>query len=120
MKKGFWHMIEIFIVVVILFVILMQFSNISRISGDWSKSNLVLEGRDILNVLEASGVDWFNASEIDQKLDFVFNDSNVIYSLRIKNTVKSVMHVACFCNGSDYAILTKALSGFSLNPGRQN
>jgi hypothetical protein len=118
MRKGFWHMIEVFIVVVIIFVLLLQFSNISRIGGDWPKSDLVLQGRDVLNSLEASGVNWFNGSELDERLGFIFNETNVIYNIRIKNSVKSTIHVACFCNDSDYSILTDALTDFTLN-GRE-
>jgi hypothetical protein len=115
MRKGFWHMIEVFIVVLIMFVLLMQFSNISRIGGDWSRNKLILQGRDIMNSLDASGVNWFNGTELDERLGFIFNGSNIIYKMKIRNTVKSKIHVACFCNNSDYNILTNALTGFSLN-----
>ena len=119
-KKGFWHIVEIVIVVLSIFVLLVQFSNTPRIEGEWTKNKLLIQGRDILYSLEKSGINWFDPVEVKQALDFVFNGTNIQYDLRIEKTIKSQIRVACFCNEDEYNITLKSLSSFWLNGRKIN
>ncbi len=113
--KGFWHVVEAGIVAVVAFLVLMQFYSIPDIKTDWGKTRLVVQSRDILYSLDRSGINWFNASEVSERLRFAFNNSNVVYDLKIENAVRSDIKVACFCNDSEYAFISSALRPFVLN-----
>jgi len=107
--KGFMHIVEILLVVVLVFMVFAQFSSIPRISTEWSDVKLKLMGSDLLSSMEMQGVDWFNESELRDK----FNKTipvNVIYNLRLENVVKPKIRIGCFCDNAEFNELVSILS----------
>ena len=113
--KGFWRIIEIIIILIIMFLLLVQFSYIPKSEYRWMRNKLSLQGRDAMYVLEKNGTNWFNATEVEKKLDLLFNKTGIRYNLHIKHTMKSNIWVACYCNNDEYFITESALRDFYIN-----
>lgn len=107
--KGFMHVVEIILVVILVFFIFAQFSSIPRISTEWPDVKLKLLGSDLLSSLELRGVNWFNESEIKDLLNTTL-PKNVIYQLRLENVMKPKIRIGCLCNDTEYNTLLSILS----------
>jgi len=115
MKKGFWHIIEILVVIVVVFFLLVQLAYIKEPESGIGDAKLVVQARDVLYSLDRQGIDWFNKSDVSMKLGFAFNNSNIVYSLRADNVVRPRIQVACFCDSQGFSRISAMLKGFSLN-----
>ncbi|NIO20466.1 MAG: hypothetical protein GTN76_06930 [Candidatus Aenigmarchaeota archaeon] len=107
--KGFMHVVEVILVVLLIFFVFVQFSAIPRISTEWSDVKLKLLGNDLLSSLELQDVNWFNESEVRD----VFNRTipkNIIYNLRLENVMKPKIRIGCLCDDTEYNRLISILS----------
>jgi|GEM_PF-3745956 hypothetical protein len=111
-KKGFIHIMEIIIIVIVMFIVLFQFSLIQTQKSDWSRAKLAIQGYDILFSLDRQGVDWTATdtalrNSVIGKLNNMDIQKNIIYSLRvefadrtekdiIENIVKNPVTVSIF------------------------
>ncbi len=98
--KGFMHMVEIIIVVLAMFVVVVQLVNTPGIDTDWSRVSLSMRANDILNAMEAAGVDWFNGTHVSAAIKSALNASNMVYSVKLRNVIKPGMKVGCICFNS--------------------
>lgn len=67
-KKGFMHIVEVLLIIVLVFFVFTQFASIPSISDEWSRTKLSTLAGDALKTLEAKGVDWFNGTQIENTL----------------------------------------------------
>ncbi len=107
--KGFMHVVEILLVAVLLFVVFAQFAAIPSISDEWPGIKLQLMADDVLAALDAKGVDWFNATEIEQEFNTTL-PANVIRSVTLENVIKPEIRVGCLCNDAGFARVRAMLS----------
>jgi hypothetical protein len=107
--KGFMHIIEILLIAILVFFAFMQFAMIPEISGDWAQAKLQILSGDIVSAFEARGVDWFNATELEQEFNATLPE-NVLYSVRLQNVIKPRIKVACLCNDSSFQTVQGMLS----------
>lgn len=114
--KGFMHVVEMLLVILLVLFVFTQFASIPSISADWQKTKLTLMGNDILHTLEASGVDWFNRTEVVNSLNKTLPE-NIMYSVTIRNAIKPQIKIGCLCSDSELAAVNGMLSpgGFWLN-----
>jgi hypothetical protein len=111
--KGFMHIVEILMVVVLLFLVFAQFAAIPDISGDWPETKLSLMAYDILTTFEKKDVSWFNQSSLAKEFNNTL-PANVIYSVTLQNVLKPKIKIGCLCTGSEYAIVKNILTPDSL------
>ncbi|MBI2675058.1 MAG: hypothetical protein HYX24_01270 [Candidatus Aenigmarchaeota archaeon] len=115
-RKGFIHVIEVIVITLVVFVLVLQFSAIPTIQTDWQTQKLRLQAYDILNTLDAKGIDWLNQAEVSSSLDSILNRTNVKYELRIANAVRSNISVGCICDAAEYSLFLPSVSSpVSLN-----
>jgi len=123
-SKGFINIIEIVIIVGVVFLVMLQFTYIPKMSTDWSETKLVVKGSDLLYLLERVGTDWTNPDEIMGFLDDALTlggmrNSTIIYDLRIKGAIKPEIRVGCICTDDEYkevdTEVSDALKPFYLN-----
>lgn len=114
--KGFMHIVEILLVIVLLFIVFTQFATIPSISGDAPKTKLNLISKDILKAFEKKGVDWFNRTELENEFNQTL-PGNIIYSVLLKNVIKPEIIVECLCNDQEMQIIQDILdpNDFMLN-----
>jgi hypothetical protein len=99
-RKGLFHIVEIVIISIIMFVILSQLSYSTGTGPDWGKSKLMTQGRDSLFSMFESGIDWTDNGEVTDYLDYVFNESHVKYRLELLGAPKENIAAGCLCDGS--------------------
>jgi|GEM_PF-1317450 len=107
--KGFMHIVEIMLVVILIFFVFAQFSSIPRISTEWSDVKLKLMGSDLLSSLELQGTDWFSESELAERFNRTM-PVNMIYNLRLENVIKPRIKIGCFCDDAELNDLVSILS----------
>ena len=107
--KGFMHVVEVVLVVLLVFFVFAQFSSIPRISTDWSDVKLKLLGNDILSSLDLQGINWFNESEVKERLNQTI-PKNIIYNLMLDNVIKPKIVVGCYCDDAKFNQLVSILS----------
>ncbi len=100
--KGFMHVVEILLAVMLLFFVFTQFASIPAARDDWSRVKLSLLANDILQSLEKRGVNWFNGTEMESELNTTLPD-NVIYSLLLENIIKPEIRIGCLCDDSEFS-----------------
>ncbi len=109
MKKGFMHIIEIIIVVLLVFITMFQFTYIPGVKSDWANTKLYLLGGDILYTLDREGVNWFDPEAVDAGIS-PYLGSSIEYDLRIGNAIKPEILVGCLCSLEEYVDLTQSLN----------
>jgi len=117
MKKGFLHIIEILLVTLLMFIVISQFTYIPSIRSNWPRTKLYLQGNDIILSLDKKGIDWSNASRVQEHIESLL-PQNVEYDLRFKNVIKHDIRVGCLCNDTEYGDIYDALtspSDFTIN-----
>jgi hypothetical protein len=107
--KGFMHVVEILLVIVLVFFVFMQFASIPSISGDWTKTKLSLMGSDVLRTFEKKGVDWFNETSLRKEFNQTLPE-NLIYAVTLENVIKPKIKIGCLCNGSELSAANAMLS----------
>ncbi len=117
-QKGFINIVEIIIIAIVLFIIVVQFGSVPLPIKDWSRVKLNLQASDALFTLDKMGVNWFDANQVSGNLSALFNDSNVIYNVRLKNVIKPVIFVGCMCTNAESELIETILTPFTIN-GRQ-
>lgn len=118
--KGFMHIVEIVIIVIAMFMVVYQFTNIPAMDTEWSSSKLFIYGNDMLNLLDRMGVDWLSEDGIKASVDNVltFNrtrNTTVLYDVRVDGAVKPVMLVGCMCTDDEMQDIEDGLAPFYLN-----
>lgn len=115
MLKGFLHISEIIIMIMLIFVMLFQFSTIPKMRMQWERPKLTLMSQDFINVMDRSGIDWLDADDVATR----FSDAlpaTMGYTLTTKQDVRPVIKVGCVCNLVEFNIVEQEiLSDFDLN-----
>jgi hypothetical protein len=94
MRKGFLHVVEALIVIMLVFVVLSQFYSIPRTQHTWSTTKLRIMGQDLLYTLDEKGVDWFDAGAVDAALSPVLPNTTG-YSLVTWQDIRPELNVGC-------------------------
>lgn len=113
-RKGFIHIVEIIIISLVMFILVVQFSSIPTIKSDWDRTKLILRGNDLIHSLDASGINWLDAEEVDQRLSDILGGS-VKYDVTVRNAIKPEMQVGCICTDQETSDLEDILESFTLN-----
>jgi hypothetical protein len=107
--KGFMHVVEILLVIVLVFLAFAEFAAIPTISEEWSKTKLQIMANDVLRAFEAKGVDWFDRAALEAEFNKTLSE-NIIYSVTLKNVIKPEIKIGCLCNDTDFARVQAILS----------
>jgi hypothetical protein len=100
-RKGLFHIVEIVIIALVMFVMIFQISYIPGIESDWSKSRLTVQGRDLLHSIEEKGIRWSDEAAISGFIAGAFNMTQVRYRLELLGAPKESISVGCLCQ-ADY------------------
>jgi hypothetical protein len=115
-KKGFLHVIEVVIVVVLIFVVMSQFTSIPMSESTWSSTKLSMMAQDLAYTLQEKGIDWFDKSDLDSNIYSVL-PSTMGYTVHTRQQIPPVMRIGCYCNLQNYTYLQNSLardlSGFN-------
>lgn len=115
MRKGFLHVAESIIVVLLVFAVLAQFYNIPRSSHEWSKTKLSLMAEDLLYTLDSMDTNWFDASEVRTRIESAI-PKTMGYALSTKQLVRPVINVLCVGSDANCTYLkSSVLKNFTLN-----
>jgi len=94
MRKGFLHVVEALIVIMLVFVVLSQFYSIPRSQHTWSTTKLTMMAQDLLYTMDEKGVNWFDKDDVNDTLYNVIPDT-MGYSLVTWQTIRPVLKVGC-------------------------
>jgi hypothetical protein len=120
-RKGFIHVVEIIAVVLAVFVLIFQLMNTPAVNTDWSSIVAKNRANDLVYSLEASGVNWFNYDSVWSRINSTVNQSNMIYSVELRNVIKPGIRVGCVCyNSGEFAEVEGALRSPSFSINGQN
>jgi hypothetical protein len=100
MKKGFLHVVEALIVILLVFVVLSQFYSIPRSQHVWSEPKLRIMAQDLIYVLEEKLVndeDWFDPVAVETAITGSIPET-MGYTIKSKHDVKPAMAVGCICD----------------------
>ncbi len=120
--KGFVHMIEVIIVVVMALFAFFQFSYITTPDMDWERTKLGLLGDDVLLAMDRIDVNWFDKSQVESNMTKLISSSNIIYSVKLDNAIKQNISIGCLCDAAQATTLGNALkpSPMRINDERIN
>jgi hypothetical protein len=99
-RKGLFHIIEIVIIALVMFIVIFQLSSMSITEPDWGKSRLTIQGRDILYSIGESGINWSDEEGVADFVRYAFNNTHVRHRLELSGAPKKSISVGCLCNGS--------------------
>jgi len=108
-KKGFVHMIEVIIVVVMALFAFYQFSYITTPDVDWERTKLTILGTDVLRVMDETNVNWFDAVAVKSNLTNLISSSNIVYNVELDNVIKQNINIGCLCAVGEVAGIVDAL-----------
>jgi len=120
MKKGFIHIAEVIIVILLVFVILFQFASIPHMRTDWTGPKLGLMANDVLYSLDRSGIDWFSDDDVKSGLVAILPNTTG-FIVKTQQLVRPVITVGCVCDEADYnAMKDGILTDYYLNGPRRS
>ncbi len=114
-KKGFIHIVEVILIIIIMFLVIWQFTYIPGAKTEWSRTKLTLQGNDILFSLDRKGINWFDSEEVETEFNKAFNLTNILYDLKLKNVIKPRILVGCICDDTEFATANGILNPFVIN-----
>ncbi|GAF87264.1 unnamed protein product, partial [marine sediment metagenome] len=114
MKRGFLHVVEVIIVVIVALALLLQFASIPRMEMEWSDSKLILMSQDLLHSLDESDVNWFSASDVQTRISAVLPET-MGFTLHTRQEVRPLIKIGCVCDSQQFDDLEENLTDFSLN-----
>jgi hypothetical protein len=119
-KKGFLHVTEAIIVVMLIFIAIFQFNVIPRTDTQWEREKLQMLSYDLIYSLHEKGINWFDRDEVTGAVTSVLNET-VDFALKTGQEVRPMMKVGCVCDPSNFTILEREiLTGFDLNGLRRS
>ncbi len=99
-RKGLFHIVEIVIISIVMFVMITQLSLIPEPESDWSKTRILVQGRDILYSMGESGVEWSDEAALRDNMNYSFGDSAIKYKLEYRGVPPERIIVGCLCDGT--------------------
>ncbi len=117
MRKGFLHVVEALIVIMLVFVVLSQFYTIPRSDHSWSETKLRIMAQDLLYSLdEGDNVDWLDAASVNTEIvDKQLLPGSMGYSLKTRPLVRPEIMIGCVCDVVEFAYIRDNITSFSLN-----
>jgi hypothetical protein len=115
MKKGFFHILEIVIVTLVMFVVVFQFSAIPSVESDWSRAKLSLKAWDVIQTLNRMGTDWLDPVNVSESITSAINSTNIRYNV-YADLPKSLVQVGCFrCTAGEISRVQSLIHDFDIN-----
>jgi hypothetical protein len=115
MKKGFLHVSETIIMVMLVFVILFQFITIPEMRTEWERSKLTLMAYDLMYSMDRQGINWFDADEVKARMAEA-TPPTMGFSLTTKQDARPHIRVGCVCDPTNFSIVDQEiLTDFDLN-----
>jgi hypothetical protein len=96
-RKGLFHIIEIVIITLVMFVMIFQISLMPENKTDWGKSRLTVQGRDVLHSIRESGIEWSDEDGILGLIDDAFGGTRVRSRLELSGVPRESVSVGCLC-----------------------
>lgn len=119
-KKGFLHITEIIIVVLLIFVVLFQFNMIPMIETQWGDTKLLLMAYDLLYSFKKLGLNWFDPYDTADAISLALNNT-AGFSLKTMQEIRPITRVGCVCDEENFTILkNEILTDFTLNGIRRS
>ncbi|MBN2331442.1 MAG: LamG domain-containing protein [Candidatus Aenigmarchaeota archaeon] len=119
MLKGFLHISETIIMILLIFVMLFQFMTIPKIRMEWERPKLTLMSQDFIHAMDMSGIAWLDASDVQARFSQAL-PSTMGYILTTTQEVRPLMKVGCVCNDTEFSIVSQeVLADFDLNGPRR-
>lgn len=113
--KGIIHVFEIVIVGMVVFIAVLQFSYIPRMESDWSRTEIIFQGWDMLFTMDEKGVNWLDPNEVRSELDYMLNNTNVKYKIDVRGAPDDNISVGCICSPPEFNNLRNLLTQFNIN-----
>ncbi|MFH1105653.1 MAG: hypothetical protein V1731_00365 [Candidatus Aenigmatarchaeota archaeon] len=110
--RGFIHVVEIVVTMMLIFVALSQFSNFYVKDMAWSANYLYLIGKDLLYTL--GDMDFYNSTTVRERLS-ILKSRNIEYEMKLSNAMKSTVVVGCDCTDQEANAIRGNLSSFFAN-----
>ncbi|RLJ00290.1 MAG: hypothetical protein DRP03_00925 [Candidatus Aenigmatarchaeota archaeon] len=111
-RKGFVHIVEIILIVIVVFTFLYQFASLKTKPQEWDKIKASLLVGDIINSLRILNTNWFNEEEVRARCDAVF-PKTMVYGLSLYGIVKPKINILCY--GEKCNDVANALESFTIN-----
>jgi len=108
-RKGFVHVMEMIVVIVMTIFSLTQFSYLSIPQADWERTKLALLGDDILLTLSKKNINWFDDNAVTSAINKFIENSNIAYSIKLTNVIKENINIGCLCDANDMVGIEEAL-----------
>jgi hypothetical protein len=114
MRKGFFRIIEVVIVAVLVFITLTQLYAVPKANQPWATTKLSVMSQDLLYSMDAKGVNWFDPVEVNRTLSDIL-PKTVGYAVSVEQDVRPQMKIGAVCSPANCALLTPIFADFTLN-----
>ncbi|HLD78005.1 MAG TPA: hypothetical protein VJB16_03160, partial [archaeon] len=115
-RRGFLHILEIIIVVLVAFALFVQFAILPQVKNEWTQPRLTLLAVDMLRTLDLQGINWFNSSAVSGNVSALLNTSGLRFDLRVLGAPKPLLRIGCYyCSESELAFAAAALRSIRVN-----
>lgn len=115
-RRGFLHVLEILVVVLVVFALFVQFSILPPLKNDWSTARLQLLSQDALRTLDLQGINWFDPVAVDAGVGGILNSSSIRYDVRVLHAPPLSLRVGCYyCSSAQLDNLGRALASVRVN-----
>jgi hypothetical protein len=114
MRKGFFRILEVVIVAMLVFVTLTQLYSVPKANQPWDVTKLSVMSQDLIYSLDVKGVDWFDKAEVNRTLYDIL-PKTMGYAVSVRQDVRPAMRIGCVCSAADYADVGAILADFTLN-----
>jgi hypothetical protein len=113
-RKGFFHILEVVIVAMMIFVVLTQLYSVPKANQPWDAAKLNVMSEDLLYSLDAKGVNWFSQTEVNRTL-YNTLPGTMGYAVSTTQDVRPSMKIGLVCTGTDLTEINSMLQNFPLN-----
>ncbi len=115
-RRGFLHILEIIIVVLVAFALFVQFAVLPQVKNEWTEPRLSLLAEDVLRTLDLQGLNWFNSTAVSGNVTALLNNSGLRFDLRVLHAPKPTLRIGCYyCSESEVAFAAAALRSVRAN-----
>lgn len=119
-KKGFLHISETIIMIMLLFVMIFQVASIPHMRADWNRAKILLMSHDLLYSLEATGLNWYKPDDVNSMMRESLPD-NIGYSVHTSQDINPNIQVGIISSGiTNFTMLKdEILTDFVVNGVRR-
>jgi len=113
MRKGFLHIVEALIVIMLVFMVLSNFYTIPRPEESWTTAKLTAMSQDLLYSMDENGVNWTDFNDVNSTLYSILPPT-AGYAVNLHLDVRPVTKILCVGSDANCTYLKTLIMGNSI------